>query len=302
MQINNVFYNLKIDKAIYFSSYLSSLLELKKLNLQPTNQVVFNIMIDDLYAMKFIHNRNEINNFITNAVACFLACGLNAINKNINIFCQSAVGSQHTYLAWLLSYISKHNQDNLLFCADLLMYKTDLIVADFAQIKNSKLAIEVAQNFNDNYKTEFFKIPKIIMSPLNNAINNNLIDNFFDITIFDENDQIHQKIKNLNTESINSITLNELQNPEINKIIEILSVLLNISKTDIITEYGGTGITHFKNILAEATISHISPIRTEAKKLLKNSFYLTNIVQTGNQKANFLANNMLEKIKLILGF
>ncbi len=293
------FYDLNPAKLTYFSSYLASFLELKKLTLQPAGQMNVFVMLSDLEAMKTIKDRNIINKNITDNLACFLASGLSPINKNVNIFCQSAVMC-HTNLSFYLSYISDANQSDLLFCANSLIYKSDFIATDIGQIEKVNLAVNLAEKFNLEYKTDIFKIPQILLNNLNKTSLDKEIDNFFDITLFDTNDMISEKIQNYKLKE-NAILYDYEKNPNMSRLIDILSVLTKMTKYDIILSFGASGLSSFKNSIIEATINHISPIRSDINKLKSDVSYLMNIIKSGNQKANFTANNTIEKIKIIIG-
>ena len=86
-----VFYNLSATNPVYFASYLSSFLEIKNIIAQPADQVSIIVMLSDLQAMKIIDDRKIINNNIRDSLIVLLASGLSPVNKNINVFCQSAV-------------------------------------------------------------------------------------------------------------------------------------------------------------------------------------------------------------------
>ena len=298
MHSKTVFYNLSIANSVYFASYLSSFLEIKKIISQPSDQANIVIMLSDLQAMKIIDNRKIINNNIRDSLICLLASGLSPINKNINIFCQSAVLS-HTNLAWFLSYISKENQSDLLFAADILMYKSSFVATDINQIKNINLTIDLANQFNIKYNTNIFNVPTILLNSLNKTSHDIEVDNFFNVTMFDDNETIVNKIKNSTLQS-GEIIYDYENNPIISRLIDILAVLTKATKNDIILSFGAYGFSAFKNAIIDATIAHITPIRLDVNKLRYDTAYLTNIIKNGNQKANFVANNMIEKIKSIM--
>jgi tryptophanyl-tRNA synthetase len=298
MHPKTVFYNLSTINSVYFASYLSSFLEIKKIILQPADQVSIFIMLSDLHSMKIIDDRKIINNNIRDSLICLLASGLGPVNKHINVFCQSAVLS-HTNLAWFLSYISKANQSDLLFAADILMYKSSFIAADINQIQNINLTIDLANKFNIKYNTNIFNAPTILLNSLNRTSHNIEVDNFFNITMFDDDEVIANKIKNSNLQS-GEIIYDYDNNPVISRLIDILAVLTKATKNDIILSFGASGFSAFKNAIIDATIKHMTPIKSAANKLKSDTAYLTNIIKNGNQKANFIANNMVEKIKSIM--
>jgi len=298
MHSKSVFYNLSVANSVYFASYLSSFLEIKKIIVQPADQVSIFIMLSDLHAMKIIDDRKIINNNIRDSLICLLASGLSPVNKNINVFCQSAVLS-HTNLAWFLSYISNKNQSDLLFAADILMYKSSFVATDIQQIQNINLTIDLANRFNIKYNTNIFNAPTILLNSLNKTSHNMEVDNFFDITMFDDDEAIADKIKNSTLQS-GEIIYDYDNNPVISRLIDILAVLTKATKNDIILSFGAAGFSAFKNAIIDATIKHITPIRLDANKLKSDTAYLANIIKNGNQKANFIANNMVEKIKSIM--
>ena len=298
MHSKTVFYNLSATNPVYFASYLSSFLEIKKIIVQPADQVSIFIMLSDLQAMKIIDDRKIINNNIRDSLICLLASGLSPVNKNINVFCQSAVLS-HTNLAWFLSYISKENQSDLLFAADILMYKSCFVAADISQIQNIDLTIDLANRFNIKYNTNIFNVPEFLLNSLNKTSHNIEVDNFFNITMFDENEAIANKIKN-STLQPGEIIYDYDNNPVISRLIDILAVLTKATKNDIILSFGASGFSAFKNAIIDATITHITPIRSDANRLKSDTAYLANIIKNGNQKANFAAHNMIEKIKSII--
>jgi tryptophanyl-tRNA synthetase len=295
-----VFYNLDPVNPILFSSYLSSFLHLKKIISQQNTNHNFFLMFSDLQAMKNIDDRKIINNNIKNGLICLLANGITPVNQKINIFCQSAVLS-HTNLAWFLSYVSPKNQSELLFVADILIHQTNFVATDINQIGGVNLTIDLAKKFNDKYNTNIFNIPTALLNPLNKPSNNLEIDRFFDITMLDNNDVIVNKIKNSNLVDTD-IFYDHEKNPSISMLIDILSELTTISVDDIVLSIGTKGFSSFKDAIIEATILHITPIRNEANKLNSDLVYLANIIKNGNQKANFTTQNMMNKIKSVIGY
>ena len=62
------------------------------------------------------------------------------------------------------------------------------------------------------------------------------------------------------------------------------------------------GWGQFKPLLAEATVNALEPIQARYRELMRDPTELDQVLSTGREKAETLANATLERVKDALGF
>jgi len=261
-----------------------------------------------------------------------LACGLDP--KKSIIFQQSTV-KEHAELAWILGTLTPlgwlnrmtqfkdksekegENNSNLglyaypvLMAADILLYKTDAVPVGEDQKQHLELTRDIAGAFNRRYNNEFFKLPQPlilgnctrVMSLLDGTKKMSKSDEseLSRINLSDDAESIRKKIKKCKTDSISGISYDEAR-PEIYNLLNIFSGVTGRKAEEIAVEYQNFGFGKFKEDLAEAIISKLSPIQNNIKALQSDISYVKKILQDGENKARVVASSNLAEVKKIVG-
>jgi tryptophanyl-tRNA synthetase len=121
------------------------------------------------------------------------------------------------------------------------------------------------------------------------------------IFLSDKPDDIWRKLKKARTDSLGSVTYDPQNRPEIANLLRILSAMSGMSLEEA-TKYasGLTDTVQFKRAVADAVIAHVEPIRQDRERLLQSS-EVDDVIQSGNEKAESIARDTLDKIKTVVG-
>ena len=301
-------------------------------DLQDDYNCIYAMM--DLHSITVRQNPQELKKKTLDLLALYIACGIDP-EKNI-LFVQSH-NHCHAELAWILNcytYMgelqrmtqfkdkSKKHENNInaglftypvLMAADILLYQTDLVPVGKDQMQHIEICRDVAERFNGIYG-DVFKIPVGFM-PKAGAKVMSLQEPTKKMSKSDENPKasilmtddlnvIAKKIKSAVTDSEGVIEYREGDDTKagINNLITILAAVTGKSIEDIVASYNGKGYGDFKADVAEAVVECLRPIRAEFDKISADRKYLTEIYESGAEKATRIAERTLKKVYKKVGF
>jgi len=289
----------------------------------------------DLHAITVWQDPKVLANKTREVTAAFIASGIDP--KKNNIFVQSQV-PQHAQLAWLFNCIARmgwlnrmtqfkdkagKNSENVsvglfsyptLMAADILIYLATHVPVGDDQKQHLELTRDIAQKFNNDFKTDFFPIPEPlifgqatrVMSLRNGSKKMSKSDpsDYSRIMLTDSADNIAQKIKKAKTDPqpLPSTKEDLKQRPEAENLISIFASLQNSSIENVISEYAGKEFSDFKRDLIDLSVSKLGPITTEMNKLMTDTSYIDSVLNDGKDKAINVAEPVLRKTKEIIGF
>ena len=289
----------------------------------------------DLHAITVWQDPKVLANKTREVTAAFIASGIDP--KKNNIFVQSQV-PQHAQLAWLFNCIARmgwlnrmtqfkdkagKNSENVsvglfsyptLMAADILIYLATHVPVGDDQKQHLELTRDIAQKFNNDFKTDFFPIPEPlifgqatrVMSLRDGSKKMSKSDpsDYSRIMLTDTADNIAQKIKKAKTDPqpLPSTKEDLKQRPEAENLISIFASLQNSSIENIISEYAGKEFSDFKRDLIDLSVSKLGPITTEMNKLMTDTSYIDSVLNDGKDKAINVAEPVLRKTKEIIGF
>ena len=292
------------------------------------------LFIADLHSITVPYDPKILRENVIHAAATYLACGLDP-NK-ASIFIQSSI-PEHAELNWILSCFTsmgwmnrmtqfkdkskKYNADKVtlglynypvLMAADVLLYNADYVPVGEDQKQHVELMRDISQAFNRELNVDFFKVPepmilgaaKRVMSLKDGTKKMSKSDEseYSRVNLTDSADVIMKKFKKAKTDSIETISFDQENRPEISNLLKIFSALSADSIEKIVTNYEGAGFNKFKTDLAELTISIIEPISLKISELLRDKNYVLSVVQEGGERASLVAKNNIAKIKKVAGF
>jgi tryptophanyl-tRNA synthetase len=261
-----------------------------------------------------------------------MACGIDPVRSLI--FKQSSV-SAHCELNWIFSCMTKYSQmlrmtqfkDKsvnkgesvslsllcypVLMVADTLLYDVDIIPTGDDQLQHLELINDTASNFNRRFGVDLFKRIKpyhgemgarvMSLEDGTKKMSKSNPSETSRIHLDDSDDMIVSKIKAAKTDSINNLTENIDNRPEVKNLLDIYSLVSDLTREDILSKFEGQGFGKFKLSLTDSLVEFIRPIRTKINDLIKNEDYLNDIIKESNIKANGIASKKLERIKEIVG-
>ena len=289
----------------------------------------------DLHAITVWQDPKVLANKTREVTAAFIASGIDP-NQN-NIFVQSQV-PQHAQLGWLFNCVARmgwlnrmtqfkdkagKNSENVsvglfsyptLMAADILIYLATHVPVGDDQKQHLELTRDIAQKFNNDFKTDFFPIPEPlilgeatrVMSLRDGSKKMSKSDpsDYSRIMLTDTAENIIQKIKKAKTdpEPLPQDKTGLEKRPEAENLISIFASLQDTSIESVIKDYAGKEFSTFKKDLADLSVSKLEPITSEMNKLMSDVSYIDSILNQGKDNAIAVAEPVLQKTKEIIGF
>ncbi len=269
--------------------------------------------------------------------AAMMASGLDPDKSTI--FVQSSVRA-HTELAWIFNCVArmgwlekmtqfkdKSGKDAerssvglfdypVLQAADILVYKATHVPVGEDQKQHLELSRNIASRFNQQFNApNFFPQPEPLiegpgarimslkdgtkkMSKSDPAENSR-------INLIDDADTIARKIKKSKTDTQGDMpeSVEAMEGrPEAANLIGIYAALAGTSDEAVIGEFGGKGFGTFKPALADLAVNHLAPITDEMRRLLADPAEIDRALVKGAEKANALAEPIIEDVRKTVGF
>ena len=198
--------------------------------------------------------------------------------------------------------------------ADILIYLATHVPVGEDQKQHLELTRDIAQKFNNDFKTDIFPIPEPlilgeatrVMSLRDGLKKMSKSDpsDYSRIMLSDSEEEIVKKIKKAKTDPLPLPDNLEVakNRPEAINLLTIYAALNDQEIGTVISEYGGKEFSQFKNDLGELASSKLSPISVEMNKLMKDEKYLDSVIIKGKERAIKVADPVLNKIYEIIGF
>lgn len=322
-----VFSGLQPSGSLHIGNYLGAITQWVKL--QDGNTALFCIV--DQHAITIPYEPSELQGRILDAAALYLAAGVNP-EKSV-MFVQSHV-SAHTELAWLLASITPYGnltrmtqfKDKskklsskdatslalfsypVLMAADILLYNTNIVPVGEDQMQHIELARDIAERFNARYKP-IFTVPEAYI-PKDTARIMSLTDpkkkmsksdgEKTYIALTDSAEIIRAKIASAVTDTQATFSFKK-SGPAVQNLLAIYKAFSEKSEQDIEKEFEGKGYKEFKEKLADAIVSALSPIQEKYKTLREDDTDLRFTLGRGMHRAQQIANATLHEAKEAMG-
>lgn len=287
--------------------------------------------IVDLHAITVRQIPKELRRRTLEVLAIYIAAGLDP--EKSSLFIQSHVPA-HAEAAWLLNcftYLGELNRMTqfkdksqnsgesisagllnypVLMASDILLYNADLVPVGNDQKQHLEITRDIATRFNNLYSPTF-KIPEPyigktgarimdLQEPKKKMSKSAKNQNAY-VLIMDQPNIIKNKINRAVTDNEGIVRYNDEQ-LGVKNLINILSVATGRNVEDIEKEYSDLGYAKFKNDVAEAVIAELEPLQKEVKRYLEDKSYLEKVYKEGAEKASYVANKTLSKMKRKIGF
>ena len=289
----------------------------------------------DLHAITVWQDPKILKQKTREVTAAFIASGIDP-NKN-TLFVQSQV-PQHVQLAWIFNCVARmgwlnrmtqfkdkagKNSENVsvglfsyptLMAADILIYLATHVPVGEDQKQHLELTRDIAQKFNNDFKTDIFPIPEPlifgeatrVMSLRDGLKKMSKSDpsDYSRIMLTDSEDEIITKIKKAKTDPLPlPENLEEAKKrPEAINLLTIYAALNDMTLESVVADYAGKEFSQFKKDLGDITSSKLSSISQEMNRLMKDEDYLDSIIIKGKEKAINVADPVLSKVYEIIGF
>lgn len=288
------------------------------------------VFIANLHCITEYQEPEQLKKNLTDAVALYLACGLDP--EKATIFLQTDV-HEHAELGYIMAcntYLGELNrmtqfkdktakgEKNLtaglytypcLMAADILLYNADYVPVGEDQKQHVELTRDLAIRFNNKYSKTFTvpeplvaKVGARIMSLQDPSKKMSKSDetNKGCIYLLDDLKVARKKIMSAVTDSVGVIQLDKENQPGLYNLIEIASSLTNRSMEDIVLEFHDQGYGKLKGYVADVVCTELEKIQTRYNEILA-SHTLEKVLEEGAKKAEKIAHVTLEDVKKQVG-
>ncbi|MDX8521607.1 tryptophan--tRNA ligase [Mesorhizobium dulcispinae] len=219
-----------------------------------------------------------------------------------------------------------------LMAADILLYRATHVPVGEDQKQHLELTRDIAQKFNNDFSEKiaalgvgvemqvgeetvngYFPItePVIggpaarIMSLRDGSKKMSKSDpsDLSRINLTDDADTISKKIRKAKTdpEPLPSELDGLESRPEAENLVGIYAGLAEISKADVLKEYGGQQFSVFKPALADLAVEKLAPIASEMRCIEGDRAYVDAVLKDGGERARAIAETTMKTVRDIIG-
>ena len=123
------------------------------------------------------------------------------------------------------------------------------------------------------------------------------------INLTDDADAISKKIRKAKTdpEALPSELDGLASRPEAENLVGIYAGLAEISKADVLKEFGGQQFSVFKPALADLAVEKLAPIAGEMRRISDDRAYVDAVLKDGGERAGVLAEATMKTVRDIIG-
>ena len=288
------------------------------------------VFIANLHCVTFYQEPKALRKNLKDAIALYLACGLDP--EKCTIFLQSDVFS-HSQLGFLLTcqtYMgelsrmtqfkekSQKNEEGItaglftypsLMAADILLYDADYVPVGDDQKQHVELARDLAQRFNNRY-SETFVVPEPLIQEVGARIMslsdpNKKMSKSDDsdkgcIYLLDDLNVIRKKIMSAVTDNFANVNFDKENQPGVSNLLEIMSSLSDEPIDSIVSRYQGKGYGELKKEVANVVCKEIEVIQNRYNNIVKSDLIETTLKQ-GAEKAHKISYKKLKKVQRKMG-
>ncbi|MCL2718233.1 MAG: tryptophan--tRNA ligase [Lachnospiraceae bacterium] len=286
----------------------------------------------DLHSITIRQEAAALRSGARNILMLYIAAGLDP--EKACIYYQSHVPA-HSELAWILNcftYMGELNRMTqfkdksakheanlnaglytypILQAADILLYQADLVPIGKDQKQHIELCRDIAQRFNAIYG-DVFTVPEAYFGKAGAKIQSlqepekkmSKSDENINASIFlmDDRDTIIRKFKKAVTDNFAEIKYDPENQPGISNLLDIYTLFSGKSIEETVAHFQGGGYGDFKLAVGEAVADGLKPLQERYNELKADKEYIDKIIKNNAEKASYVANKTLRKVKKKIGF
>ena len=288
------------------------------------------VFIANLHSITVYQEAKELKQNLTDAVALYLAAGLDP--KKSTIFLQTDV-LEHAQLGFIMScntYLGEMNRmtqykDKVskgetgltvgfytyptLMAADILLYDADYVPVGEDQKQHVEIARDIAERFNSRYgKT--FQLPEPLIAKVGARIMS-LSDPTKKMSKSDENEKgciflldkpevARKKIMSAVTDSFGTIQFDPINQPGVSNLLTIISALTGETLDNLVNQHQNSGYGDLKKHCADVVCAELEKIQAKYHEILASN-QIDAILQQGKDKCQKIASRKLQEVQQKVG-
>lgn len=219
-----------------------------------------------------------------------------------------------------------------LMAADILLYRATHVPVGEDQKQHLELTRDIAQKFNNDFSSRIASLGVGVEM----QVGEETVNGFFPITepviggpaarimslrdgskkmsksdpsdlsrinLTDDADTISKKIRKAKTdpEALPSEVDGLESRPEAENLVGIYAGLAEMSKADVLKEFGGQQFSVFKPALADLAVEKLAPIAGEMRRIEGDRAYVDAVLKDGGERAGVLAETTMKTVRDIIG-
>ncbi|MFS3130670.1 tryptophan--tRNA ligase [Nocardioides sp. Bht2] len=199
----------------------------------------------------------------------------------------------------------------ILQAADILLYRPQYVPVGEDQRQHLELTRDLAQRFNHRYK-KTFRLPepyilketaKItdLQAPTSKMSKSASSPSGI-INLLDDPKVSAKKIRSAVTDSNAEVRFDTEEKPGVSNLLSIYSALTGDSIEALVEKYQGRGYGDFKGDLADVVVEFVTPFRERTLELMADRATLSQILASGAERANEVAERTLNDVYDRIGF
>ncbi len=289
----------------------------------------------DLHAITVWQDPAVLRQQTREAAAGFIAAGIDP--KKSILFNQSQV-SAHAELSWIFNCVARMGwmgrmtqwKDKTagknaeaaslglfaypaLMAADILLYHATMVPVGEDQRQHLELTRDIAIKFNNDFKVDFFPVVEPVIEGVATKVmslrdgtkkmSKSDPSDQTRINLTDDADMIVAKIRKAKTdpEPLPETADGLKDRPEARNLVNIYAALAGHSVDQVIRDFAGAQFGTFKPALADLAVAKLSPITTEMNRLMADPAEIDRILGDGADRADAIAEPILEQVFDITG-
>ncbi|KAJ2861814.1 Tryptophan--tRNA ligase, mitochondrial, partial [Coemansia asiatica] len=198
----------------------------------------------------------------------------------------------------------------VLMASDILLFRASHIPVGEDQVQHLELARDLTVHFNKTFRTNLLVMPSYLLTatkrvmslrdPLRKMSKSDANDQAR-ITLADTDDQIRKKIKKAPTDSLSQITFDPKSRPGVSNLLSIYAAVRNIDPRVAAQEMQTLANAQMKEMVAQAVVDEITPIRKRLGELLDDPQYIEDELRKGEERARVVAEENWRQIAQCVG-
>lgn len=323
---SRIFSGVKPSGDLHIGNYLGAIQQW--VEMQEKFETVFCLV--DLHAITVPQDPALLKKRTLDIAKTYLASGIDS--KQSIIFSQSHV-SEHTELCWILNTVTRMGdlekmtqfKDKsfregaeragvglfdypVLMAADILLYDTAIVPVGDDQVQHVELARTLARRFNQRFG-EVFMVPEVqvrkegarIMGLDNptKKMSKSAASEYNFVALLDDPELARKKIMKAVTDSGTEVLYSDTK-PALMNLLNIFSLLGNVSIGELVKRYQGKGYADFKRDLAETVADFLVDFQRKFHALSDEE--TLRILREGANRARAIASEKMNIVRERVGF